>query len=91
MVLLKNRQNQNSEKISFANKKEKLIFFARFLLFLATTHPVDFKVKIKIAPSFSSVLRSRGDAKTRSRVNEIFLVAAFLNKYISMLTYDRNS
>ena len=42
-----------------------------------TTHPVDLQVKIKITPSFSSVLISRGDAEIRSRVNEIFLVALF--------------
>ena len=42
-----------------------------------TTHPVHLQVKIKITPSFSSVLVSRGDAETRSRVNEIFLVALF--------------
>ena len=42
-----------------------------------TTHPVDLQVKIKITPSFSSVLRSKGDAEIRSRVNEIFLVALF--------------
>ena len=42
-----------------------------------TSHPVDLRVKIKITPSFSSVLVSRGDTEIRYRVNEIFLVALF--------------
>ena len=62
----------------------KMTYLALFLksrpsvfLKVCTTHPVDLQVKIKITPSFSSVLRSRGDAEIRSRVNEIFLVALF--------------
>ena len=51
----------------------KLCFKTKILLERDNTNPV----KIKITPSFSTVLISRGDAEIRSRVNEIFLVALF--------------
>ena len=56
----------------------KLYYLAKkFIDTQSTPHPADLQVKIKITPSFSSVLIRKGDAEIRSGVNEIFLVALF--------------